>query len=1659
MKNKNTIRYLSNLKGLLLVFFVLLSFSNTLFAQQSGIIFYWDSHVGCLSYEEERVKEIFIETIGDGSCTKTCEKNEVNYYLRGDNIAHVEWEVSGGSIAAISGDELQCTVQWDSMGNGYVSFTITLNDQSVIQKVFCVDIIKGPKADFTIAGINEDLSFCAEVPLYFVNNSHSDGGTQLVSYFWDFGDGTFSSEFEPSHIYKDPGTYKVVLIVRNECNCIAKHSIEIKIDRPALPISCPTVVCEGAIEIYTIERTECRIHWKVEGGHIISNPNSNSVQVIWDTVGDEGFGYLSALNECECPLWTTVKIPVIKQNGTILGETELCTKLQYRYKLPQWPGTFYEWSIINLSGNPSGTNVIQTDQLNEAIVSALESGIYILKCIYKNELTGCGGIATLKLDINDNLHINGPSLVCRNTSVSYSSNYSNTTWNLIKDGNSIASGGGANFNYTFNNSGTYLLSATSTNSCADSSRLITVFDNGSLAGTISGDALVCKSLPYTYTMPPLTGLNSYVWTTSGGTIQGSNTGDSVIIIFNDPVPSVGYYEVKVNKQMNEPPFCLTNPIILKVYPKQTDVIIENIDHKTIFCPSSFTSFTFDFDYLNEVEDIVWRVENLLGNSNFGNIIGGQGTNTIQVSWNEISESNLGKVYLDLRFCGKIKTFEFDVSLVTTPTLSWNTLQTSLCAGEFNPFFLAIDSDITIDSGTIVWDLGNGSTYTQQITSPNTTFSSGMLNFQNIHDVDILQTVKVTVFNPNGCNISSVLIGEVTVLPVPKVTITPGHHQKVCPDNQGHFSVNLTANVQGGLTLVGAPKWYKVNGNSPIYVGSGITITITDSHGLGEYFAEAESTNFCTNRSQNVLIYQQCPQSGCSLPFNPIVSASLSSQSNCYSFQLTGSYTHTPYLVEWDFPSTTGMVITSSTDTMANFEVTAPGNYVVFYRVIYQNSEGQLCSVKDSVEIKVPFLADIRYQLSCLGQGAYNVTLWDNSTHILSDTELAGLVYSFYINGVLQQSGSNSSFNTTSLTAGTYTLGVKLTHPDYPNFTSCMAETSLTLYNDPDTSFTITHTPNCTEQQVFLNLNTATTANYRYEWQFDNTSFIIPNPEDGVQQSIINLKESFPEYSEVILRVTDPNGCVFTNSVSTDAVVSKANYDGGVINGASTFCSGEVVILEYNNLSQTPFAYQWMQGNQPILGATSSTYSPTQSGNYWVVVFNSYGCSDRTTPSATVIFYPAPTIVLTAPDAVCANSDFAINATVSSGNLEKRWLLDGLEIQGWSTTTPTMLLHNESIAGVYTFRLEVRDALHNTCSSWEEVVVTVLEAVELQVTYDLFNCNPYQVKLSASASANGGNFIWSNGENGESIEVNAGGAYSVTYIAENGCAVVKQLSVSKDPMVYMWLFPSGCVNLCKEELATKILLPAPNAQFYHYSWNEDNVPDMYGSGFSPLYQIGGNGTLDLILQNELCIAQSDHLYITEIPCKKCNPKFDIKEIKGYDNPYVFFELDASFENNFGTDVIIEISEVHDYGIFNPSSIYIPNGNTEYFNPLVFIPASGFLGGNMTIRILIKDKNGKVICFTDKKVDMPNTNKRLSNIADLKIVPNPVVSIASLEYKLGTLQAGQIRIFDVLGKPITTFDLYTPKGNVTFDGSNLASGNYIVVLIADGKIIQQQILVKK
>lgn len=70
---------------------------------------------------------------------------------------------------------------------------------------------------------------CTNDPVLFNDLSISTEAGEIISWYWDFGDGTFSTDANPEHYYTTGGTYTVILTVETDKGCISEYSITLTI--------------------------------------------------------------------------------------------------------------------------------------------------------------------------------------------------------------------------------------------------------------------------------------------------------------------------------------------------------------------------------------------------------------------------------------------------------------------------------------------------------------------------------------------------------------------------------------------------------------------------------------------------------------------------------------------------------------------------------------------------------------------------------------------------------------------------------------------------------------------------------------------------------------------------------------------------------------------------------------------------------------------------------------------------------------------------------------------------------------------------------------------------------------------------------------------------------------------------------------------------------------------------------------------------------------------------------------------------------------------------------------------------------------------------------------------------------------------------------------
>ncbi|MEJ8841663.1 PKD domain-containing protein [Lacibacter sp. H375] len=139
--------------------------------------------------------------------------------------------------------------------------------------------------DVVVRDCNFDAGFS-----WVMDNAHPMRGVKFtptpspltiapLSTKWSFGDGTYSTEYSPLHIYQQPGTYKVCLRIEYYAGCVKEVCKEVTVP--------PIENCE-ALSRFTIERTSSSpntLHFKAE-------TNKATIKYTW-TFGD-GTGALGA---------------------------------------------------------------------------------------------------------------------------------------------------------------------------------------------------------------------------------------------------------------------------------------------------------------------------------------------------------------------------------------------------------------------------------------------------------------------------------------------------------------------------------------------------------------------------------------------------------------------------------------------------------------------------------------------------------------------------------------------------------------------------------------------------------------------------------------------------------------------------------------------------------------------------------------------------------------------------------------------------------------------------------------------------------------------------------------------------------------------------------------------------------------------------------------------------------------------------------------------------------------------------------------------------------------------------------------------------------------------------------------------------------------------
>ncbi|NNJ56315.1 MAG: PKD domain-containing protein [Bacteroidia bacterium] len=122
-----------------------------------------------------------------------------------DNAELYTWSLSGGGSIAGANGETSVTVNWTS--GGVHSLTVSVENECIsgIEKSDSIFVVQNTVAQFSDVVLGLEIEFTSEA---------TDAETQL----WTFGDGSSSTDTNPTHQYPDKGDYTVKFKTFNLCS-------------------------------------------------------------------------------------------------------------------------------------------------------------------------------------------------------------------------------------------------------------------------------------------------------------------------------------------------------------------------------------------------------------------------------------------------------------------------------------------------------------------------------------------------------------------------------------------------------------------------------------------------------------------------------------------------------------------------------------------------------------------------------------------------------------------------------------------------------------------------------------------------------------------------------------------------------------------------------------------------------------------------------------------------------------------------------------------------------------------------------------------------------------------------------------------------------------------------------------------------------------------------------------------------------------------------------------------------------------------------------------------------------------------------------------------------------------------------------------------------
>lgn len=845
------------------------------------------------------------EEIKTLDCKTVCSGSIATYSALGNNGSTFSWSVESGTIVSqTSGD---VTIQWDTDGSGTITLTESnMGCSTTIEQ--CMEILPPTSVDIVaLNGGPTSLDVCLGQTVYL----QGIGSESVTNYEWMFGDGTTASGGSTNITYNTPGSYIVTMVGSTECGCFEMTDYLINVDsNPGPKIECTGTICAGDEATYYADQTCTSYSWSLSSnGSVIDGGSAtdNYISVLW-SAGAVGTVTLSTsgCNTPACAQATTVEIPIIDNTATISGPTVACKDGYGTYRIQNYNGADYYWS---LTGNGTIIDGYNTNEITIQWDDSPWSGNQaIIEVSYDNCQLNCGGQASLTVDMLPDFKLDVQPKYCSTTDTRI---YVLEGWNSATVDIEIItpSGVGTPFSsvnsivQNFSEIGKYKVIATDNAGLYCNSQITAAFEivaPPTAPDTIYGPKAICLNETYIYSIPAIPGQYAR-WIIKDGTSTDYQTAESVAITWI----SSGQKTITAEYRIDDIG-CPSDNITIQIEEAQNAAITG----PSSVCLGELTTFSSG---ISKATDIDWTIVPADAGS-----VKINDDNSVDITWHQVGTHTINSTFCTEALSYNVEVFSNPSVLATFPE--------KVCSGDNATISLATTLDVML------------------LTEDDQIVANGSLH------VVAPGKYKAIVTSANGCEEIIPIVID-TFLP-PSVRVSSPDENLFC---QPHVGVTITAlATDGGY----AYEWYH-NG-----INMGITDPSFTTSNFGEYYAIVTDQNGCSAQSNIHTLYDDCgpppPPGQCSGAGNSgvLTFGGINFACNGIEFNVKGT-TFTSTAFSWIFGDPDSGADNFATGPTASHLFTSAGYYYVY---VAGDMGGE-----DAVDIfTVPAAPRFDYDQACAG---------------------------------------------------------------------------------------------------------------------------------------------------------------------------------------------------------------------------------------------------------------------------------------------------------------------------------------------------------------------------------------------------------------------------------------------------------------------------------------------------------------------------------------------------------------------------------------------------------------------------------------------------------------------------------------------------------------------